>query len=166
MSSPKWSVLLYSTERFIQKHSSNYKNEHLHAKKGHNQQQHRIVAAVSRFCSRCTGWSRHGRNFSCSVARCPPVTHTQTLPVSRNVVTSRCITVLLGTPLSGYALLNAAQRAANDFDVKECSRMSTRSAREYTMFAYAQLLRNGRVQRPSNLVDLNLMATGRGRESP
>jgi hypothetical protein len=37
--------------------------------------------------------------------------------VSRNFVTSRFIVVLFGTSLSGYALLNASQTAANDFDV-------------------------------------------------
>jgi hypothetical protein len=34
----------------------------------------------------------------------------QTLPVFRNFVTSRCIVVLFGTSLSGYALLNASQQ--------------------------------------------------------
>jgi hypothetical protein len=38
--------------------------------------------------------------------------------VSRNIVTSWCIVVLLGTSLSGYALLNASRTAANDFDAK------------------------------------------------
>jgi hypothetical protein len=62
--------------------------------------------------------------------------------------------------LSGYALLNASRTAANNFDAKECSRMNTRSAREYTMFAPAQLLRNWREQRPSNQGDLDSSVTG------
>jgi hypothetical protein len=34
------------------------------------------------------------------------------------IFTSRCITVLFGTPFSGYALLNASLTAASDFDAK------------------------------------------------
>jgi hypothetical protein len=45
------------------------------------------------------------------------LSHTQTLPVSANVVTSRYI-VLLGTLLSGYALLNASRTAANYISAK------------------------------------------------
>jgi hypothetical protein len=37
---------------------------------------------------------------------------------TRNYVTSLCIVVLFGTSLSGYALLNALQAAANYFDAK------------------------------------------------
>jgi hypothetical protein len=33
-----------------------------------------ILAAVSRCCSWCTAWNRHGRNFSCFVARWALVT--------------------------------------------------------------------------------------------
>jgi hypothetical protein len=44
--------------------------------------------------------------------------HRQTLPMSQNVVTIRCVFVLFCTSLSGYALLNASQTAANNFDVK------------------------------------------------
>jgi hypothetical protein len=40
------------------------------------------------------------------------------LPVSINFVTSRCTVVLLGTSLSGYALLNDSRTAANNFDAK------------------------------------------------
>jgi hypothetical protein len=40
--------------------------------------------------------------------------------------------------------------------------MNTRSAREYTMFAPAQLLRNWRDQRPSNQGVLDLNFTGGG----
>jgi hypothetical protein len=43
--------------------------------------------------------------------------------------------------------------------------MNTRSAREYTMFAPAQLLRNWREQRPSNKGDLDSSVTGRMGES-
>jgi hypothetical protein len=35
-----------------------------------------------------------------------------------NFVTSQCIVVLFGTSLSGHALLNASQTAANDVDAK------------------------------------------------
>jgi hypothetical protein len=80
--------------------------------------------------------------------------------VSRNIVTSRCTAVLFGTPLSGYALLNASQTAANDFDAKLCSRMNTRSACEYTMLASAQLLRSWCEQRPSNKGDLDSSVAG------
>jgi hypothetical protein len=38
--------------------------------------------------------------------------------VSRNFVTSRCVFIIFGTFLSGYALLNASRAAANDFDAK------------------------------------------------
>jgi hypothetical protein len=44
--------------------------------------------------------------------------HRQTLPVSRNFVTSRCTVVLFGTSLSGYALLNVLRTPANDLDAK------------------------------------------------
>jgi hypothetical protein len=37
--------------------------------------------------------------------------------IDRNFVTIRCTVVLLGTSLSGYALLNASLKA-NDFDAK------------------------------------------------
>jgi hypothetical protein len=84
----------------------------------------------------------------------------QTLPVSRNVVTSRCIVVLFGTSLSGYTLLNASRTAANDFGWKQCSRMNTRSAREYTVFAATQLLLKWREQWPSNKGDLDSNVTG------
>jgi hypothetical protein len=40
----------------------------------------------------------------------------QTLPVSTSVVTSLCTVVVFGTSFSGYALLNAPRRGANDFD--------------------------------------------------
>jgi hypothetical protein len=83
---------------------------------------------------------------------------TQTLPVSRNFVTSRCIVVLFGTSSPGYALVNASRTAANDFDA--IVRMNTRSGREYTMFAPAQLLRNWREQRPSSQGDLISNVTG------
>jgi hypothetical protein len=74
---------------------------------------------------------------------------TQTLPVSRNSVTSRSIVVLSGTSLSEYALLNVSRTAANDFD----ARMNTRSAR-------CSLLRKWHEQRPRNLGDLDSNVTG------
>jgi hypothetical protein len=86
--------------------------------------------------------------------------HRQTLPVFRYFVTSQCIDVLFGTFLSRYALLNTLQTAENDLDAKQCSRMNTHSAREYTMFASAQFLRNWREQRPSNKGDLDSSVTG------
>jgi hypothetical protein len=81
--------------------------------------------------------------------------HRQTLPVSRNIVTSRCTVVLFGTSISRYALLNASRTAANDFNAKQYSRMNTRSARENTIFEPAQVLRNWREHRPSNQGDLD-----------
>jgi hypothetical protein len=67
----------------------------------------------------------------------------QTLPVSQNFVANRCIVVLFGTSFSEYALLNASRKAADDIDAKKCSKMNTRSAREYIMFAPAQLCATG-----------------------
>jgi hypothetical protein len=74
----------------------------------------------------------------------------------RNFVTSR-----YSVSLSGYAVLNASRTATNDFDIKECSRTNTRSAREYTMFAPAQLLRKRFEQRPSKQDDLDSSFTGK-----
>jgi hypothetical protein len=58
-----------------------------------------------------------------AVCRSVSTCHRQTLPVSLNFVSSRCIVVLFGTSLSGYALLNASRTAANDFGAKcdQCS---------------------------------------------
>jgi hypothetical protein len=42
--------------------------------------------------------------------------HRQTLPVSRNFLTIRCVVVLFSTSLSGYTLLNASRTAANYFN--------------------------------------------------
>jgi hypothetical protein len=42
----------------------------------------------------------------------------QTFPVSRNFVTSRCIVALFRISLPEYALLNASRTTANDFDAK------------------------------------------------
>jgi hypothetical protein len=58
--------------------------------------------------------------------------------------------VILGPSLSGYALVNYSRRAGNDFYVKCCSTINTRSARKFSMFALTQLLRNWREQRPSS----------------
>jgi hypothetical protein len=66
------------------------------------------------------------------------------------------ITGLLGTYLSGYELLTTSRIAAKDFD----ARMNTRSAREYTMFAPAPILRNWLEQRPSNMGDLGWSIRG------
>jgi hypothetical protein len=67
----------------------------------------------------------------------------QTLSMSEDIVTSRCIVVLFGTSTSVYAVLNASRTAADDFDVRLCSRMNARSAREYanvrTCIAFVQL---------------------------
>jgi hypothetical protein len=68
--------------------------------------------------------------------------------INRNFATSPCTVVLFGTFLSGYASLNASRTTANDLDAKRSS------AREYTMFAPAQLWRNWSAQRPSNQSDL------------
>jgi hypothetical protein len=83
---------------------------------------------------------------------------TQTLPVSRNAVTTWFIVVLFGSFLSGHALLNASQTAANDFDAK---RTNTYCAREHTVFAPAHILRNWREQRSCKKGDLDLSDTGR-----
>jgi hypothetical protein len=80
--------------------------------------------------------------------------------IHRNFVISRCIVVIFGTSLSRYVLLNASRKAANDFNAKYCSRMNTRSALEFTMFAPAHLLRNWREQRLSNKGDLDSSVTG------
>jgi hypothetical protein len=67
------------------------------------------------------------RRRNCSCCRSMSTYHGQTIPVSRNFIIGRCIVVLFGTSLSGYALLNASRTAANDFDTKYCSRTNTRS---------------------------------------
>jgi hypothetical protein len=69
---------------------------------------------------------------------------------TQNFLTIRCIVVLFRSSLSGNIFLSASQTAANCFDAKKCSRMHTRSSREYAMFEPAQLWRNWREQRPSN----------------
>jgi hypothetical protein len=46
------------------------------------------------------------------------ISHTQTLPVFRNVVTAECIVTLLCTALSGYAFLNVSRTAADYFYAK------------------------------------------------
>jgi hypothetical protein len=71
----------------------------------------------------------------------------QTLSVSWSFVD------FLGSVSSGCALLCASRTAGTDLDAKQCSRMSTNFAREYTVFAPAQLLCNWREQRPSNQGD-------------
>jgi hypothetical protein len=75
-------------------------------------------------------------------------------PVSQNGI-NRCPPVLIGTSLSGYALLHASGTAPDDFDAMSCSRTNIRSAREYSTFAAAQLLRNLREVRPSSHGDLD-----------
>jgi hypothetical protein len=56
---------------------------------------------------------------------------------------SKKIVTIFDTSLSGYALLNAARRAADDFDARGRSRMNIRAAREYShvriCVAFAQL---------------------------
>jgi hypothetical protein len=89
--------------------------------------------------------------------------HRQTLRVSRNFVTSRCIIVLSGASFSRYAFLNASRTAANGFDAKQCPRMNRSSAREYTTFTPAQLVRHWRKQRPSNKGDLDCSVPGKVR---
>jgi hypothetical protein len=61
----------------------------------------------------------------------------------------------LGVQLS-YSVLDVRicsakffKNSSKDFDAKRCSRMNTRSTRQYAMFAPAQLLCNWREQRPS-----------------
>jgi hypothetical protein len=95
-------------------------------------------------------------------SRCPsPSPRHGTLTLSRNFVTSRCI-AWFGTALSGYALLNAKRSPTNNLDVKQCPRMNTRSAPEYTTFTRSHLLRNWRDQRPSNKGDLESCVTAEG----
>jgi hypothetical protein len=68
--------------------------------------------------------------------------------------------VFFGTSVPGYALLNTSRTTADDSDAKQCSRMITRSAHEYTIFTPAQLLRKWREQRPSNQGVLDSSVTG------
>jgi hypothetical protein len=83
------------------------------------------------------------------------------LLLSRNSVTFKCIAVLCGTSMSEYKLLNDSRTAAaNNFDANQCSIMNTCSAREYTMFAPAQLLLIWSEQRPSIKGDLDSSVTG------
>jgi hypothetical protein len=57
-------------------------------------------------------------------------------------------------------LIKASIRAANHSDTKQCSRLNTRSAHEYTKVPPGQLLRNGREQWPSNDSGLGPSALG------
>jgi hypothetical protein len=71
----------------------------------------KISAAIAIvFLQRCGAFS------SVNTVRHQTCFLSQTLPVSQRFDTSRCIVVLFGTSLPGYALLNASRTAANDFD--------------------------------------------------
>jgi hypothetical protein len=50
-------------------------------------------------------------------------------------------------------------KAENDLDAEKCSRINTRSACEYTVFAPAQFLRSYREQRPTKEGDLDSSIT-------
>jgi hypothetical protein len=47
--------------------------------------------------------------------------HRQTLPKSQNFLTNRCIVVLFGNSLTGYALLHASRTAANENERSFCT---------------------------------------------
>jgi hypothetical protein len=60
----------------------------------------------------------HTTVISAVVCRSMSNYHGQTLPLSLNVVTSRCTFVLLGTSFSAYILMNTSQTAEKNFDTK------------------------------------------------
>jgi hypothetical protein len=62
-------------------------------------------------------------------------------------------------------MLHSSKTAENNFHSKKCLKMNAHSAREYTMFAPAQILRNWFEQRPSNEGDLDSIVRGSLRES-
>jgi hypothetical protein len=66
------------------------------------------------------------------------LSQTNSVPVP-DFVPSWCVVVLFGTSSSGHAVRNCSQRAANDFDAKQCSSTNTHSAYEYITHASAQL---------------------------
>jgi hypothetical protein len=63
-------------------------------------------------------------------------------------------------PKSFAAVRKAFSNAYPDKEVPNKTTVHRRSAREYIMFASAQLLRNSREQRPSNKGDLDSSGTG------
>jgi hypothetical protein len=85
--------------------------------------------------------------------------HLSPINISRVPKCYQSVYCCLTRYLSGYKLLNASWTAAKDFNVKSCSIMNTRSAREYTMFVPAHLLRNWRERRSSNQSDLDSSVT-------
>jgi hypothetical protein len=66
------------------------------------------------YCNSCANVNRYGCNFSHFVTRWAHVTE-EKLPVFQSFVTRLCI-VLYGNSMSGFTLLNASQRTANDFE--------------------------------------------------
>jgi hypothetical protein len=71
------------------------------------------------FCDDHVSVSSTLRSFSLvSTVRRRTCFLSQTLPVPRNVVTSRCIVVLVGIFVSECAQLNASRTAANNFDAQ------------------------------------------------
>jgi hypothetical protein len=131
-------------------------------KQRRNKWQYSILAAVSRCCSLCTAWNRYGRSFSCSVARWVFVIKTSCVPkfcflavyccLIRYFLVRICITI---------CFTNSSKR----FRYEVWQRMNTWSAREYTMFAPAQLLRNWHEQRLRSQGDLDSVSQGRFGES-
>jgi hypothetical protein len=65
-----------------------------------------------------------------------------TLPVCRNHVTSQCIVAFFVTSFFTVRLAECFANSSKRFYVKQRSRMNSRSAREYSTFAGAELLRS------------------------
>jgi hypothetical protein len=102
-----------------------------------------------------------GRTYRKALQQMLKVTFTfSNTSICQSFVTSRCIVVLFGISLSGCALLNASQAAANNFDAKQYSRMNTCSPHECTMLTPAQLLHSWCEWWPSNKNDLDLNVMG------
>jgi hypothetical protein len=123
--------------------------------KRRNQWKYWILAAVSLCCSWCTAWNRQ---FTAVILTALSLdehfSQTQTSCLQKFCYQSvYCIIRYF------LVRINIAKCFTNNSKRFRCSRMNKRSAREYTMFAPAQLLRNRREQRPSKQSDLDSSAT-------
>jgi hypothetical protein len=116
-----------------------------------------ILTAVSRCCNWCTALNQYDRNLKCyrSMSTC----HRQNTSCVSKLCYQSVYCCLIQYFLVRIHIVNASLTAAHNFDAKSCSRMNTRSAREHTIIAPAQLLRNWREQRPSNQSDLDSSVT-------
>jgi hypothetical protein len=74
------------------------------------------------------------------------------------------VIVWLDTSLTGCAVVNDSRTTAEDFYAKWCSRTNTRSTRECTLLAPAEILSNCRNQQPSNRMTPTWLLLGKLRK--